>query len=379
MKNGTKFGRVDPASLRAFTIVELLVVVSIISLLIALLLPAIQRGRDKALITQSVSNLKNLASACEVYAGDWADRQFTAISDDFGTATGASPGARCTSFIASTGCPPIQILGFDSTTGDYWGYDLPNTGKCARNPKPGNCNAINMYIPIDFNPNHITGSFREPGMKAFHDYLNGRYYDPLLYAPKDVVPLSKVEMYFQLPDEFTYDGVNYEPSSYCFSPAAMYDPTVFGRGLSTAPGLNAPDFSTPDPSSGMAPAAYKSPANARCTYPTLKTRMIEHNWLQNPPDSLTNPGIAGGETAWFFNAGYNSAPASMFFDGHIELVQCMRAQQGEQRAGKLWSRLTPFGSAGYYGNQSYDFLVDTSFHILTRFGIEGRDVLGAEG
>jgi hypothetical protein len=70
----------------------------------------------------------------------------------------------------------------------------------------------------------------------------------------------------------------------------------------------------------------------------------------------------------------------MFFDGHIELVGCLRAQQAEQRVGSnLWSRNTPLGTNGYYGGQSFDFLVKTSFHILTIDGIEGRDVLGAEG
>ena len=47
--------------------------------------------------------------------------------------------------------------------------------------------------------------------------------------------------------------------------------------------------------------------------------------------------------------------------------------------GERWSRNTPLGTTGYYGGQSYDFLVSTSFHILTTDGIEGRDVLGAEG
>ncbi|MEY4119368.1 MAG: hypothetical protein RLZZ116_2696, partial [Planctomycetota bacterium] len=127
------------------------------------------------------------------------------------------------------------------------------------------------------------------------------------------------------------------------------------------------------------PAGYRSPPVSRAKYPSLKTRMIEHSWLQNTPDQLVNPAFAGNTTPWFFNHGYNSAPASLFFDGHIELVGCQRAMQAEQRAGRLWSRNTPLGANGYYGNQSYDFLVRTSFHVLTTDGIEGRDVLGAEG
>ena len=97
---------------RGFTIVELLVVVSIISLLIALLLPAVQKGRDKALISQSIANLKNLASANEVYAGDWGDRQFTTIPDDVGLANG-----NCTNYLAQIACPPQQFLGFDVNGG----------------------------------------------------------------------------------------------------------------------------------------------------------------------------------------------------------------------------------------------------------------------
>ena len=51
-----------------FTIVELLVVVSIIALLIAILLPAIGKARDAARQTQSAGNLRNLAVANNTYA-----------------------------------------------------------------------------------------------------------------------------------------------------------------------------------------------------------------------------------------------------------------------------------------------------------------------
>ncbi|MDZ4831722.1 MAG: prepilin-type N-terminal cleavage/methylation domain-containing protein, partial [Phycisphaerae bacterium] len=44
-----------------FTIVELLVVISIIALLIAILLPAIGKARDAALVTQSLGNLRNMS------------------------------------------------------------------------------------------------------------------------------------------------------------------------------------------------------------------------------------------------------------------------------------------------------------------------------
>jgi prepilin-type N-terminal cleavage/methylation domain-containing protein len=55
---------------RAFTLVELLAAVGIIGLLIAILLPSISRVRESARRTTDLSNLRQLALACVVYASD---------------------------------------------------------------------------------------------------------------------------------------------------------------------------------------------------------------------------------------------------------------------------------------------------------------------
>ena len=39
---------------------------------------------------------------------------------------------------------------------------------------------------------------------------------------------------------------------------------------------------------------------------------------------------------------------------------------------------SPFGANGYFGAQSYDFMVNTSYHILTTEGILGRDTIGSK-
>ena len=371
---------------RAFTIVELLVVISIIALLIAILLPAIGKARDAARVTQSSANLRNLAVANDTYASDWADRQFTAVPDDIGLSPNADP----LYYNNNISCMPQQIAGTDHT-GRLWG------AWCGGDLCPNyegdsglwNASFYFVYQPLSYNAPVPFGSFRTPNNKAFNTYVGDRFYDPIFWAPKDLYPLQVAEPFFMYPDEFYADEENgtIAWSSYCWSPSAMWNPEVHSH----CGHINPQD----------APAAFRSPAIGQCRFPDLKTRMLEHHWLQNKETDKC-PSFGGDDPSWMFNHGYNSKPVTLFFDGHVSVVGVTDAMEADTRAQKqaadnntctycpsnpnstndcqtgLWSRDTQWGTDGYYGNYSYDNIVDTAYHILTTDGIMGRDVIGAK-
>ena len=224
---------------KGFTIVELLVVVAIIALLIAILLPAIGKARDTALVTQSQGNLRNLSIANASYGADYNDRQFTAVPDEVGQYGNGILGS-CAAYVQRI-CLPQQILGWDNG-GGLWGYWVNGSpARCAS--WPGTCGQnFTVLVAANYGAADFFGSWRIPNVKAFNSYVNSKYYDPVFWAPKDKVTLENISKYFQQPVEFNYDGSTIEYPTYCWSPAAMWAPDVLSRrnagGSYAVPGAN---------------------------------------------------------------------------------------------------------------------------------------------
>jgi len=365
---------------RAFTIIELLVVVSIIALLIAILLPAISKARDQARLTGSLANLRNLSVAHGSYQSEWNDRQFTLINDSIAN-FGNTPDAAFPAYATQTGGEqhPGVMLGWgyernmNGVPLDYKFFEWPMSG--------GHPETRGMIQPIVFSSaawsGKYFGSWRLINCAQFHHYVGGRWYDPTFFAPKDTNVISFVQKKgcWDDPGEFCATSASMlvlaKPlwCTYVLSPAAMFVPEVFRP-------QDEGGFQNP----WSVPGAFRCPSAGACRYPSLKTHMLEHHWLQNRRvdcNPTFAPGTYDGCEPYYFNHAWESAPATLFYDGHVETADVRSAQRADgrqtaQTGNGLWHRGTPFGADGYHIGAGYD-QANTSYHVLTIDGIFGRD------
>jgi prepilin-type N-terminal cleavage/methylation domain-containing protein len=362
---------------RAFTIVELLVVVSIIGVLMALLLPAVGRARSGSRAAVSAANLHQLGIAAAAYAGDWDGRQMTLAIDSIASyGNDAASAAAAYKQDGPTGeFPPGILLGWSTRPNG-------NTSLEAYYISPANPSNYPWMQPIVFDQSsNQLGWYRVPNARPMQQYLSSRFYDPVFYAPADDVVMDQFRIVEPYPGEYTHtqtQGLNWNKpcwSSYCLSPAALMSPSVMRQ-----------------PSQGgfqdpwSLPAGFRAPSLDQAKYPSLKTHILEHHWLQNrrQPCNVQSPRSSyEGCEPYYFNHSWDSAPQAVFYDGHVGEIGARAAQRldarvQEQTGGDvLWLRDTPFGPTGYFGDVAYDDDVLTSFHILTAEGIRGRDTLSA--
>ena len=369
---------------RGFTIIELLVVISIISLLIGILLPAVGKARDNARVSVSKSNLRQLGVAMHSYASDWADRQFTPVRDTMGAYGSVS---EYNSQVYGAPDNPDVPDRFEVHPPIMWGWGSEGWLWCYIMNSAGHHWAIQA---INFTGGaKYFGWFRFPNIKPIHSYLGGKVYDPVFYAPKDRLSLAAAEPCMDDPGEFV-GGQQGSPGgpcnppiwcTYCWSPAAMFNPEV----------MRPDDDNLPQSQRGFQrpfdlPSGFRVPSMSQVQYPTLKTHMLEHQWLQNVEvecNSAFDPFASVLDCEpFYFNHALTSHPVTLFYDAHVSLVGVLEAMLADKRHDKqvgygLWSRDTPLGDDGYMIDVGYDF-AQASFHILTTSGALGRDILGKE-
>jgi len=379
---------------RGFTIIELLVVVAIIAALLAILLPAVNRARGQAAISSSMANLRSIGQAHVSYSGEWNGRQMCLAIDSivsYGLGPASPPGAVADPWTCAekyhieTGkFPPPILLGWGPNNE---GVEIPWAYKVnAFNQQ--NAAMMAPYVFDSASPHFNYGWYRLPNAAILTKHLNGRFYDPTFYAKRDEAVYEYASLAMQSPSGYvgSYgndangnpnggpEGIieHVAPSSYSMSAAALFAPEVFAP---TAEG----GFRNP----WSLPAGLRTPPLSAAQYPSLKTHVLEHHWLQNRRAEC-NPAFAGttlygGCQPYFFNASWESQPATLFYDGHVELVGVRDAHRADGRAMSqsgdgLWRRDTPLGNDGFFIPEAYDQAA-TSFHILTTGGIRGRDIV----
>ncbi len=229
---------------KAFTLIELLVVIAIIAILAAILFPVFAQAKLAAKKTQSLSNIKQLSTACLIYAGD-SDDYFVAqfVDPNNGWGWQGSWIMLTLPYMKSYDIVKDPVDSIRTTTN----YDSgPKFSYVANGVVEGDCSAswggwkFRGIINNNGPDNSGSTNWYENGIRSQTQISHVS--DTVLFATRSRTPKGSAKD----PDANLMEGA-FSPWNSVYNGASSVDTAGGGGGNGTLPGQKTGLFSSPDP------------------------------------------------------------------------------------------------------------------------------------